>query len=102
MIGTESDLPAFVVGIPARELAATHRNALKTIVLDSQNEFSSESDPFPILHVCCAGCGIALTGRRQFLARMAISHEISLADGEDEWATLVRKRLLPCIAEKSS
>ena len=102
MIGTESDLPTFVVGIPARKLAATRRNALKTLVIDSQNQFSTESDPVPVMQVCCATCGISLTGRRQFLGHMAISHEISLADGEDEWATLIQKQLLPYIAENSS
>ena len=102
MIGTESNLPTFVVGIQARKLTATRRNTLKTLVIDFQNQFSSESDPVPIMHVCCTRCGITLTGRRQFLGHMAISHEISLTDGEDEWAKLIRKGLWPYIAENSS
>ena len=101
MIGTESNLQTFVVGNPTKKLAAIHRNELKTLVIDSLNQFSPESYPVAIMHVCCARCEVPRTGRRQFLGHMAISHEISLRDADDEWARLTQKGLLPYIAENS-
>jgi hypothetical protein len=41
--------------------------------------------------ISCARCDVPLTGHEQFLGHMALSHEITATEAEEQWVKLTRK-----------